>query len=268
MSIFVICHDGMPEYSLPDGSTVMWLSSRAAPKLSGCSVVPGYDFFPDPEETHRKLSGAMGSIAIHSLLTQQSNVPDKLTIWQYRRFLSNKRLGSLSPNYPGMMLVTPQSLMGVEIANPEHLAEPFYVSPMLRLAHMAKHYVRHHDIRDLMRYVAVAVDVGSLQPDEAVPFLETPYLVSGGLELGTYPAAWWIAAFSSVSRAALSFIECHAPARLDDPYQKRAVAFCQERLGSFFLLRELVGRYGPTLPSELFGSMHTVTEDAVYKGGV
>ena len=68
-------------------------------------------------------------------------------------------------------------------------------------------------------------------------FFREDVIVPGGVELGVYPASFWLASTDSVERVVRACVAKHATVR--DGYQARLWSFCSERLGSWLLLKRL-----------------------------
>ena len=61
-----------------------------------------------------------------------------------------------------------------------------------------KEYARDHCVEDLLRFTAEAVAEGVLERDEVRAFFREDVIVPGGVELGVYPASFWLASTDSV----------------------------------------------------------------------
>ena len=103
---------------------------------------------------------------------------------------------------------------------------------------------------------------------EALLFFNSGTFIPGGIELGTYPTDWWLDTFVRLVAPSFEFAKRYQPFQAEDPVQKRAISFCQERLGSYLLIKRITELYGNTVPGSLFGDMATVSDDGVYKSGV
>ena len=71
----------------------------------------------------------------------------------------------------------------------------------------------------------------------------------------------WINIFLAVTEqieaVCLHFLERHRPVKLD-AYHRRALAFCNGRLGSYLLQKVLHEIFDNTIPDNITGYMHTV----------
>jgi hypothetical protein len=129
-------------------------------------------------------------------------------------------------------------------------------------------YANFHKIEDLINYCSLGIDLGIINEEEMRQFYKCKYIIQGGVELGVYPVGW--------ARSTLGKLEILGRAYLDkyrtrvltyDSYQVRCVGFLSERLGSFFLLQELKKRFPSGIPSRLFGTLITISDDGNYRPG-
>nr|WP_245279663.1 hypothetical protein [Rhizobium leguminosarum] len=231
-------------------------------------VIAGYDFFSEPEEIHAKLSGSLGTLVIAKVVSEETVKPRNITIWQYRKFLTRLNIGTPNPEYPGMNIATSEEVEITRPENPAFFSESFFLPRPLNLHNISYHYAGCHNIVDFFRYTAFSVEANTLPQAEALHFFNSSTLVPGGIELGTYPTDWWLDTFVRLVAPSLEFAKRYQPFQAEDPVQKRAISFCQERLGSYLLIKRLAELYGNNLPGFLFGDMATVSNDGVYRTGV
>ncbi|WP_315710385.1 hypothetical protein [Brenneria uluponensis] len=267
MTIFIICHDQLPNYRPPKDSKIIWLNTLSPSNPQGLDVIHGYDFFENAQALHEKLSGAFGSMVILKLLESGDIKTDSITIWQYRKFVIFTKHGISSPNYPSMYVIQAKAANNIKFTTELSSAKKFILPQLVTINNLYAQYLAVHNIIDLLRYTTIAVESDVLSSQDSFHFFNSKYLVPGGVELGTYPANWWVKNFKNVASVALNFVENFEPYQKDNPYQKRAIAFCQERLGSYLLLKHITEIYGTALPSSLFGTMHSVTTDGIYRPG-
>jgi hypothetical protein len=105
-----------------------------------------------------------------------------------------------------------------------------------------KEYARDHCVEDLLRFAAAAVDEGVLARREVADFFREDVIVPGGVELGVYPAAFWLESTEMVERVVRACVARHPTVR--DGYQARVWSFCAERLGSYLLLKRFRAEVG------------------------
>lgn len=268
MPIYVICHQELPCFPLPAEAEIIWLNATPPVNPDGRKIHYGYDLIPEGQTLHQKLSGGFGPMVINHLLQTTTQSDECVTLWQYRKFVTRERYGRPSNVYGGTHELSVAEAASLVLSADPEPGQSLLFSSLLQVGSIYQQYVECHHIADLLRYTALAVDLGVLTAAESHTFLQCPWLVIGGIELGTYPLSWWQETFSALEKVATAFIAQHQPVNLTDPYQKRALAFCQERLGSFLLLRDVTATCNNNIPKNLFGTVHSVTSSGVYQRGV
>ena len=117
------------------------------------------------------------------------------------------------------------------------LARPFMISNWRKHSDYLEQYGRVHYPQDLLRFTAEAVDQQLLDRKEAVRFLGEELMLPGGIELGVFPADFWVRTVTAIESVVRACVKRWNVAR--EGYDARAWAFCVERLGSYLVLREL-----------------------------
>jgi hypothetical protein len=113
----------------------------------------------------------------------------------------------------------------------------------LRLPNWRKHsdyleqYGRVHHPQDLLRFTAEAVEQQLLDKSEAARFLGEELMLPGGIELGVFPADFWLRSIAAIEGVVRACVQRYPVVR--EGYDARAWAFCVERLGSYLVLRHL-----------------------------
>jgi hypothetical protein len=204
------------------------------------------DLAPEWQPHHPVLGSTAGAFALKNLVRERFPQATRIGVCQYRKFVSRERIsGVRDPRYR-VMDVVPRALLPRE-----RFAEllwpgdaQFLVSGPRRFTRLPWHrrgylkeYARDHCVEDLLRFTGEAVDQGVLQRREALAFFREDVIVPGGVELGVYPASFWLATTESIERVVRACVANPAPAR--DGYQARLWSFCSERLGSYLLLKRL-----------------------------
>lgn len=266
MPTFVICHQDLPCFPLPDDARIVWLSAEAPP-ASPHKIYQGYDFFPDGQALHKRISGALGPLAIRRILESETSSDDTVTVWQYRKFVTTQEFGTPSRNYGGINTLSIDEAKTLSIAPKPYHDQNFIIALPSKIHSTYMQYGGVHNIVDLLKYTQLAVELNVLSLQESYEFLNFPSLIIGGMELGTYPREWWQACFEYIEMVTLEFEKRFDAFDSEDPYQKRAVAFCQERLGSYFLQKNLMLNTGNSIPASLFGFVHSVSESGNYQRG-
>jgi len=131
-------------------------------------------------------------------------------------------------------------------------------------------YASGHHAVDLFQYVSIAAQLGIIDAAEVNEFARETVLIPGGCELGIYPASWLQTTLSKLALIGREFLYRHGERILTyDRYQVRAIGFLSERLGSYFLLKELRTRYPNGIPPGVFGTLCVIVPDGThYSGGM
>lgn len=257
-----------PVYPLPNEIPIIWLNSSPPPANEDNIYWPVGTISNDLEALHPFLGSASGAFAIEILLRNRA-VPwamgDRVSIIHYRKFTSNIPLGKEAPNYPGMQLINPSSLKQFNLHEIQHKIKTSFLIPQLYTPDRGLYaqYTTAHKAQDLLRYLAIAIDMGIISGEESHEFLTAKYLIPGGIEAGIYPISVFLEIIKSLRSVTMEFVKHHVPTSLD-PYQRRALAFCNERLGSYLLYNYLIDTYNGSIPPEYIGYMHNVTTEGDY----
>lgn len=221
------------------------------PVYMGEAQAPGRlnlrDLAPEWLPHHPVLGGTAGTFAVRNWVQQQHPQVTTIAMCQYRKFVSHQRLSRVkAKSYPAMDVV-PAAELPLPRLEQAMLPgpEPFGVSRLLSLRKEKGYlgqYGRVHHAQDLLRFAAEAVEQGVIGTDEAHAFMDEKDLIPGGIELGWFPAEFWLCNTSAVESVLRECIRRYPIER--GGYQVRAWAFCAERLGSFLLLRQFRARAG------------------------
>jgi hypothetical protein len=225
------------------------------------------DHFFDLDFYRPYLLGAAGAMAAARLLPDLISNKDCLreTIIiqsSLRKFVSSKPIGIESKRYPFMRVVESGYIAHTDIFTPS--LDGFLIPNPIELGSMSHQYAVSHRLEDLLRYSAICCSTQVLTPNECLYFLSMPMLIPGGIELGSFPASVWLPIVQQLSIVNLEFCRSHVPASLDK-YQRRAIAFCSERLGSYLLIKSLNSLYGSDLPPQIFGAMVSAVDNGEYQ---
>lgn len=206
---------------------------------------------PEWQPHHPVLGSTAGAFALKRLVRERFPAATRIGICQYRKFVSPARVsGVRDPRYRVMDVVPRATLAGARFGT---LLWPgdaqFLVSAPRRFTRVPWHrrgylkeYTRDHCVEDLLRFTAEAVEQGALERREVRAFLCEDLIVPGGVELGVYPAPFWLASTESIERVVRACIVKHATVR--EGYQARLWSFCAERLGSYLLLKRFRAEVG------------------------
>lgn len=266
---FCVAHKAL-EFPLPDDVPVIWLGSVPVQTHGKHAVYRAAEISEEFDAWHAFLGGSSGSFIIEKILRDgliEWSPDDRISIIQYRKFMAVTPIGVNAKNYPGMYLVSPSESSQLDLhAIQDAVVTPYLLPQLFELESLYQQYGAAHHISDLLRYVAVAVDLDIISWTESFEFINLMYHIPGGIEFGIYPIGFFMDTISSLRAVSMRFLHAHKPTSMT-PYQRRAVSFCNERLGSYLLQKELVKIYGDEIPNELFGYMHTIEDRDIYIGG-
>lgn len=168
---------------------------------------------------------------------ESQQLPPRICITQYRRFVVNQALGTPSSNSPHARTLPADQAGKASIA---HLMKPktgdWLVGSLLSTKSVMAQYARHHPLRDWLRFLADAIDGGAIEQATALEASLANQLIPAP-SVGTFPSAVFLSHLRILRGAALSFRNHGFIAR--DDYQRRAIGFCLERLHSFLILKTL-----------------------------
>jgi hypothetical protein len=202
------------------------------------------DLAPEWEPYHPLLGGTSGTFALKNLVLQHHPRATSIGICQYRKFVSRERIHRNIASRYRVMDMVPKAMLSPELLTdvmrprePFLLAKPFTLSKWRRRRDYLKQYGRAHRAMDLLRFTAEAVEQGVLDNARAIRFLGEDMFMAGGVELGVFPAEFWLPTVTAIESVVRECIRRYRPA--PEGYQRRAWAFCTERLGSYLLLQHL-----------------------------
>jgi hypothetical protein len=202
------------------------------------------DLAPEWEPYHPILGGLAGTFAMKNHVLRHHRDAKQVGLCQYRKFVSNRRISrTIAPSYKAMDLVSRRGLsrdLLAEVMLPPSdwlLARPFTISNWRKHSDYLEQYGRVHYPQDLLRFTAEAVEQQLLDRTEAVRFLGEELMLPGGIELGVFPADFWVRSVTAIESVVRACVQhCNV---VREGYDARAWAFCVERLGSYLVLREL-----------------------------
>ena len=114
----------------------------------------------------------------------------------------------------------------------------------------------------------MAVELEVISGKECLGLINHATIIPGGIEVGTFPINIFLAITEQLEAVCLRFLEHHRPVKLD-AYHRRALAFCNERLGSYLLQKVLHEIFDNTIPEDVIGYMHTVDIGSTeYRAGI
>lgn len=265
-ALFVMCHADAPAYDVPADWNVVWAGNRPIPQaLFRYNVLALSDVSPRLNDLHPVLNGSCGPFFLLEIRNELSGL-DFVGIMQYRKVIANQAIGIPAKNLVGTTICEAGSLQRLlpRICWPTRgnllLSRPTRVDSVLN------QYASFSPVEDLLRYVAIAVELGVLSGEEVSAFMNIPQIIPGGLEFGIFPPQFLFGMLDRVHRVAERFLERDAQQR--EGYEARAISFCGERLGSYLLLKTIHKTFGTRPPRDIFGWMVSVGSGDTYIPGV
>ncbi len=208
--------------------------------------------------------GAAGNYAIPRAIESLSP-PTALTgVFSHRKIVVRKQIGEAARRYP----INHEISISAAMSLPAEEAAPqgdldFLIAPPVEFPRgLVVQYAESHHALDLFEYLSLAVRIGVMTASDVQEFAQEKYFLTGGCELGIYPTEWLYHVLDNLQLLGRHFLEEHGHRiRSYDGYQVRAVGFLAERLGSYFLLRELRRRYPAGVPLEIFGCLCVIVPE-------
>lgn len=263
-AIFCICHT-RPLFKIPANWNIIWLGLEEIPSdLRSYNIIRLVDADPNLHKIHSQVGGSAGAFLLTKLSSILKNV-DSIGIFQYRKIITRNPIGIAAPNYPSMQISSSgviNSCLEIECALDN---QDLLISKPSPIKSIIDQYASAHHIEDLLRYTAIAVELGVISPREVNIFLTRPHIFPGGVEFGFLPQDFCLYALRAIQKVAMTYITQTSRTRYG--YQGRAVAFCGERLGSYLLEKYLSHRFHNELPKSIVGYMTTISDSDCYIPG-
>ncbi|SEB02829.1 hypothetical protein [Paraburkholderia sartisoli] len=228
------------------------------------------DLAPEWEPYHPQLGSLAGCFALKNYIVKSGLKLRRIGICQYRKFISIGKIGGVpAENYRMMDVISPQTLgqtdlQAVMLPEGDDLLLGQY--GLLSNGYLDQ-YNSVHPVEDLLRFTSEAIALGVLERGELLAFFNATAFVPGGIEMGVFPADFWLEAMSAIEVVVRACVTRYPEKR--EGYQSRSWAFCAERLGSYLLLKYLVGRYGADNWQKKFTgqlNLYSDEETAIYAG--
>lgn len=239
-NILYVCLTHIPlEINFPEYVTPLYMGNSQKNGLLNLS-----DISNEWHINHSVLGSTAGAFALNKILSNDAKEITHIGICQYRKFLTTERIGTQAENYQVMDLVTLELLSKTnlnEIMIPHN--ENFLISQPGQFLqnNINRNYLYQykdtHFIEDILRFTAIAVEVGAIDKEEVLNFFNEVIFYPGGIELGVFPKIFWLQHMILLEKITRECIKTYPNVRVGS--QARIWAFCCERLGSYFLIREL-----------------------------
>jgi len=224
------------------------------------------DLAPDWEPHHPVLGGSAGTFALRNFILRQHAGCNQVGICQYRKFISRSRIGTTAPNYQTMDVISRRALARLPL---QELMAPggggLLIGRPARFgqdsgAGYLQQYAGAHHVEDFLRFTDAAVEAGVLQQSAVQAFFSETLFFPGGVELGFFPADFWLATVAALEKVVRICVERFPVVRQGE--QARAWAFCMERLGSWLLLEYLRDDANKALDwNQIGGHLNLITAD-------
>ncbi len=226
------------------------------------------DLAPEWEAYHPILGGLAGTFALKAYVQKFCPDAKKVGICQYRKFISRQKIGTPSANYKTMNVLPKSELDRLSL---DDLMAPggtdfligqpagFKIIDGVRRDYLGQ-YGDAHVVEDFLRFTAEAAELGVLERAEVHSFLHETIFFPGGVEIGVFPADFWLKTVAAIEFVVCSCVLRHPATR--DGYQARVWAFCAERLGSYLLLKHLKTNYTTVnWPDQFCGHINLINQD-------
>ncbi len=187
-----------------------------------------------------------------------------VVVTQYRRLVARTQLGQPAANMDRVHMISAAAAAGIPLAQllPRTGQSWLMAAPVPLQVTSAEYYRHAHVGRDLLRFLADAIDADALTHGEAWALMSARHLmVAPGV--GAYPAAHFIATFRRLELAAEAF--CRGGHIPREGYQGRTLGFCLERANGV-LATAALARDRATHPLSR-GYQVVVSEDGCYRTG-
>ncbi len=258
MISFCVAHK-RPTYPIPNDVNFVWLGSSPIETNGNHHTTRIVDISEEYDAWHPFLSGAAGSFGIERMLLSDMVPWDfsySINIIQYRKFIIPKPFNNIKPNEQNLYVVNNHQIDSLNLYQEyKKTTSPYLLASPFEVGNIYLQYDLHHKIQDLLRYTAIAIDMGVISGKESYDFLNDRFLIQGGIEFGIYPIATFLQIVEKIRLVSMEFLRHHNPVAMGVE-DRRAIAFCNERLGSYLLFKHLLDEYHNAIPDEIFGYMH------------
>lgn len=259
---FCITHD-VPLYKIDDETVIIWLGEGKGYENLKNHVVVVRNVYPDLDFYRPYLMGTAGVIAVRRMLSTLGggSMDTLVCLKSYRKIVANVPLGVESATYPGMRVADPALPYdpGWCLSRGDYL----FSQPII-IGRCMTQYASAHKFEDFLRYVALALELGVLTDgSDAEQFMLNDVLIPGGVELGVFPYNVIMKIGSDLEMVAMEYCQRHRPVDVG-LYNRRAVSFCSERMGSYLLLKQMAHMNSSDALAESVGYMTLFSPEREY----
>jgi hypothetical protein len=207
------------------------------------------DLAPRWADYHKVVGGSAGIFALRNYILSYQTGAQQIGICQYRKFMTRYRIGVPATNYQVMDVIS-RNVISDDILTDSMLPKSrdfLIVMPGQFLQNGVNcnylyQYKDVHYVEDLLRFAAMAVELGVLDKNDVIWFLQEKVFLAGGMESGIFPADFWLPTIGAIETVTWECVRRY-DIRREGP-QARIWAYCIERLGSYLLLKKLRTVYG------------------------
>jgi hypothetical protein len=227
------------------------------------------DLAPRWDKYHSLIGGSAGTFALRNYVLSHQPETLQIGICQYRKFMTRYRIGTPATNYQVMDVIARTDIKDDILADCMLPGDQEFL--IVKPGQFAMNGVNYgylyqykdvHHVQDLLRFTAMAAELGVLDKQEVIPFLDEKVFMAGGVELGIFPAAFWLATVGAIEAVTWECIQHYNPRR--EGLQARLWAYCIERLGSYLLLKRLRTLYGTADWIDTYtGYLNLIVEEGV-----
>ena len=207
--------------------------------------------------------GAAGNYAVLKAIERLRPQTSLTGIFSHKKVVIRLPLGKPAARYSAFRELDKEALSHLdrEATLPKEGFEFLIGAPIRFPQGVMRQYSEKHRAIDLCEYLTIAAEIGVLSLEDVQQFCRDEVFIPGGCELGVYPTDWLYESLGKLELLARVFLtRSSGRIRTYDRYQVRAVGFLAERLGSFFLRKEIARRFPSEVPPSLFGNLVAVTE--------
>jgi glycosyltransferase involved in cell wall biosynthesis len=217
--------------------------------------------------------GAAGSHVLPIAIERFASTAELIEISWHRKRVLPSPVGVQSPVLPEMNELTVEDAKKIpelSLFTPPNDSGFLLIQPQYFPNSIIGHYAYHHDLRDLLDYTSLAIEMDVLDRESAAELLTMKLLIPGGAEYGIFPKSFLIPTLSQIERVGREFLHRYSNRlKTYNKYQIRAVHFLSERLGSFMVIRHLSEKYSNNIPADIFGYLTCIVESGShYRYGV
>ena len=210
--------------------------------------------------------GAAGNYVIPRAIDEKMPAAELTGVFSHRKIVVRSPIGQQAAKYPVYREISLSTALQLptDEAHARDGCDFLIGAPLKSPRGIVQQYAQMHHVIDLFDYLSMAVQIGVMTSQDAKEFTLDTDFIPGGCELGIYPTDWLYATLGQLEMLGRRFVTRFGNRiRTYDSYQVRAIGFLAERLGSYFLLKELRRRYPQGIPGSLIGCLCVIVPEGV-----